>query len=177
MMSLDSRNLRSTLGLFATGVTVIATGTDGDVHAMTANAFSSLSLDPPLVVFCPSKTAKMVDALEKTRNFTINILRDDQDALSSFFAGMWKTPVPPAFKFSTWEGRPRLEGCIASFACTLEHLLDGGDHWIVVARVLALHQDPEPRLPLLFYSGRYRQLAPEPAPMTTFEQVFYDPWG
>jgi flavin reductase (DIM6/NTAB) family NADH-FMN oxidoreductase RutF len=176
-MPLDPRLFRSTLGLFATGVTVVASGTGADVHAMTANAFSSLSLDPPLVLFCPSKKANMVTALEKTRGFSVNILREGQEALSSFFAGMWKAPDPPPFHFADWEGGPRLEGCVAALGCALEHLLEGGDHWIAVGRVLALHQGPAPRHPLLFYAGKYRQLDPDPAPTTAFEQVFYDPWA
>lgn len=176
-MSLDSRLFRSTLGLFATGVTVVATGAGDNFHAMTVNAFSSLSLDPPLVLFCPSKKAKMAELLPDTRGFSINLLRTDQQPLSNFFAGMWKEPEPPIFRFLDWEGGPRLENGLASIGCTLEHLLEGGDHWIAVGRVVALHLGAEPRRPLLFYSGKYRELEPDPTPATAFEQVFYDPWG
>jgi len=176
-MSFDARLLRSTLGLFATGVTVIATGADDDVHAMTANAFTSLSLDPPLVLFCPGKKARMVKLLEQMRRFSINILREDQDALSRFFAGMWQGAEPPEFRFSAWEGSPRLEGCVAAFVCQLEHLLDGGDHWIVVGRVLSVYQGPAPRCPLVFYAGKYHQLASAVVEVPASELVFHDPWG
>lgn len=196
-MALDPRLFRNTLGLFATGVTVIVAQAGDEVHAMTANAVSSLSLDPMLVLFCPAKKAHLAQSLEAITGFSINVLREDQEALSTYFAGGWKQPAPPPFRLVPWESAPqsdasasvarapRLEGCLASLGCELHQVLDGGDHWIVIGRVVALHQGIEPRKPLLFFGGKYRNVdftetghpapdlanvADEPA------HIFYDPW-
>ena len=181
--SINPREYRNTIGLFATGVTVIAVVHDDDeLHAMTANAITSLSLDPPLVVFGLAKRARMVDELKRANGFAINILREDQQPLSDYFAGRRSGPQPPHFRFVAWQGGPRLEGCIAAVGCRLEACLEGGDHFIIVGRVIGLYQAPEPHRPLLFYAGTYRHLDPEavPAPDLTDEtmpvQIFYDPW-
>ena len=182
-MIIDPRAFRTTLGQFATGVTVVVAQAGEEVHAMTANAVSSLSLDPPLVIFCPAKKAHMAQSLDKTTGFSVNILRDDQQALSTFFAGAWKEPTPPPFRFVPWEGAPRLEGCLAALGCELHQVVDGGDHWIVIGRVVVLHQGMEPRRPLLFYGGKYAradQKESAPAPdfgfVDTPVHIFYDPW-
>jgi flavin reductase (DIM6/NTAB) family NADH-FMN oxidoreductase RutF len=87
----------------------------------------------------------------------------------------------PAFDFEPWVGTPRLQGCAAALACRVEEQMPGGDHWIVLGRVLAVHQGPEPRTPLVFYGGKYRRLAPVEAPAPDLAadvpvQIFYDPW-
>src|SRR5450631_4726898 len=128
----DPKSFREALGLFVTGVAVIATRIDGQVHAMTANAVSSLSLDPMLVLFCPAKKARFSQLLPRMSGFSINFLRDEQEALSTYFAGGWKETVPPSFRFVTADGLPRLEGCLASLICTKRDLHDGGDHWLVI---------------------------------------------
>lgn len=180
--SVDARAFRNTIGLFASGVTVVAARHSGHLHAMTANSITSLSLDPPLVVFGVGKRAHMVEELRQAAAYAINILREDQQALSSYFAGKWTGEAPPAFRFLPWEGGPRLEGAIAAVGCTIQDWLEGGDHWIVVGRVVALYQAPEPRRPLLFYAGTYRHLDAESAPAPELDedqppiQIFYDPW-
>ncbi len=180
--ALDPREFRNTLGLFATGVTVVAAQHGSHVHAMTANAISSLSLDPPLVILGVSKQAKMAAELDPGQPFSINILREEQQALSNYFAGRPPEAGPPQFDFDQWESTPRLQDCLAALACTVDAQLEGGDHWLIVARVRAIHRGAEPRQPLLFYGGAYRGLAPEaaPAPDLTGEalpiQIFYDPW-
>lgn len=183
-MTLDPRAFRNTTGLFATGITVVVTQVGDEVHAMTANAVSSLSLDPMLVLFCPGKKAHMAQSLEQTTGFSLNILRDDQQALSTYFAGGWEEPAPPPFRFVPAESAPRLEGCLASIMCEKNQLIDGGDHWIVIGRVVALHQGIEPHRPLLFYSGQYRSVdfaegAPAPDLTNVVDEpahIFYDPW-
>jgi flavin reductase (DIM6/NTAB) family NADH-FMN oxidoreductase RutF len=92
----DARRFRDTIGLFATGVAVVVVRTDREVLAMTVNAVSSVSLDPMLVMFCPGKKSKMARHLTSLSGFTINILRHDQQALSTYFAGGWKEPTPDA---------------------------------------------------------------------------------
>ena len=174
--------MRDTLALFATGVTVVAAQHGDHVHAMTANAVTSLSLRPALVILCVSKQAKMAAELELGSPFSINILREDQQAMSNFFAGQWLDTLPPPFHFDPWEQTPRLHGCSAALACRVDSQLEGGDHWIVVGRVRATYRATETPDPLVFYAGKYRRLAPQeaPAPDLTDEtmpiQIFYDPW-
>lgn len=162
-MTLDPRAYRNTIGLFATGVTVITTAANGEVHGMTANAVASLSLDPMLLLVSVGKKAHMAGLLQTTSTFTVNILRADQESLSTFFAGVWKEPTPPPFQFVAWDAQPqmgatRIADALAAIACVKQEILEGGDHWIVIGRVVALHQGELPRSPLLFYGGRYYQL-------------------
>ena len=159
-MAIDIRAFRQTVSQFVTGVTVIATEVDGEIRAMTANAFTSLSLDPPLVLFCAGKTSKTGQLVHAAEGFSVNILRQDQQALSTYFAGAWDQASRPPFHFVAWDGGPRLEGCAAALGCAIHAIVEGGDHWIVVGRVLALHHGVEPRHPLVFFSGRYGSLAP-----------------
>ncbi len=182
-MKVDPRQYRQTIGLFATGVTVVATEVEGEIHAMTANAITSVSLEPVLLLVCVGKKARMAAYLAETRLFSINILRREQQSLSNYFAGSWKEETPPPFRFVHWEGGPRLEGALAALGCRRAQILDGGDHWIVIGEVIALHRGIEPHQPLLFYKGRYAQLDPAPqprAPDLGFNEepvlVFYDPW-
>lgn len=160
--AVDPRDFRDTLGLFTTGVAVVAIRDDEGVHAMTASAVSSLSIEPPLVLFCPARTASLVRNLDRTSGFSINFLREDQHALSSYFAGAWRDAAPPPFRFVAAAGAPRLEGALASLGCELERILDGGDHLIVLGRVLTLHRGVMPRRPLLFFGGQYRSIGIEP---------------
>ncbi len=180
--SVDTRTFRNTIGLFATGVTVVAAMHGDHLHAMTANSIASLSLEPPLVVFGVGKRAHLVEELRQSETFAINVLGEDQQALSSYFAGKWIGAEPPAFRFLPWEGGPRLDGAVAAIGCTVYDWLEGGDHWIVIGRVVALYQAPEPRRPLLFYAGTYRRLDAEATPAPDLDedqppiQIFYDPW-
>jgi len=181
--SIDTKAFRQTIGLFPTGVTVVATESHKEIHAMTANAFTSLSLDPLLVLLCLGKQTRMAEMLVQEKDFTINLLRDDQRALSTFFARGWKEPQPPPFRFVPWEGRPRLEGCLAALGCSCQQKIEGGDHWIVIGEVASLHVGVEPHLPLVFYASRYAQLgqadtaaAPDLGWIETPVHVYYDPW-
>jgi 3-hydroxy-9,10-secoandrosta-1,3,5(10)-triene-9,17-dione monooxygenase reductase component len=159
-MSIDSRTFRQTVGQFVTGVTVIALDVNGAVRAMTANSFTSLSLDPPLVLFCVGKDTRMGQLIESATGFSVNILQQDQQHLSTYFAGGWKHETPPPFTFETWDGGPRLVGSAAALGCAIETIYEGGDHWIVIGRVLALYRDEHATAPLVFCAGRYTALAP-----------------
>jgi 3-hydroxy-9,10-secoandrosta-1,3,5(10)-triene-9,17-dione monooxygenase reductase component len=159
---IDSRAFRQTVGQFATGVTIIATEFDGVIRALTANSFTAVSLDPPLVLFCVGKATKTGQVIHQVKGFAVNILQRDQQDLSTYFAGGWTQPLPPDFTFLEWEGGPRLDGCAAAVGCSIHAIHDGGDHWIVVGRVLALHGNACSS-PLLFHGSRYACLG------TTFE--------
>src|SRR5262245_24747326 len=152
---IDSRAFRQTVGQFVTGVTVIAADIDGSIRAMTANSFTSLSLDPPLVLFCVGKHTKMGQLIESARGFSVNILQQNQLPLSTYFAGGWKDDTPPSFAFCEWEGGPRLEGSAAALGCSIHAIYEGGDHWIVIGYVLALYLDQNGVSPLVFCGGRY----------------------
>ena len=157
-MAIETKLLRQTVGRFLTGVTVIACDIGDEVQAMTANSFTSLSLDPPMILFCPGKSTKSGQQVTQFRNFSVNFLREDQQALSNYFAGSWREPVPPPFNFIKQAGIPRLEGCLASLLCTVHQVHEGGDHLIVVGNVQGLYQGIEPFRPLAFYLGRYALL-------------------
>jgi len=150
--------------MFATGVTAIAAGQEDYLHIMTANAVTSLSLDPLLLLFCVSKDARMSKHLRDYPTFSVNILRQDQADLSPYFAGFWKGEEPPHFDLTPWHGTARLEGCLASVCCEMTEMLEGGDHWIVVGRAIDVWIGENPVDPLIFYGGQYRELDLTPPP-------------
>jgi flavin reductase (DIM6/NTAB) family NADH-FMN oxidoreductase RutF len=154
-MTIDSRVFRQTAGRFVTGVTVVALEIEGGVRAITANSFTSLSLDPPLVLFCLGKETKAGQSIQEAAGFSVNILQMNQLPLSIYFSGAWKDADAPPFTFVTWEGGPRLEGCAGALGCEVQDIHEGGDHWIVVGRVVALYIPDGEITPLLFYGGRY----------------------
>jgi len=158
-MSIDPRHFRQTVGQFVTGVTVIAMEVDGSIRALTANSFTSLSLNPPLVLFCLGKGTKAGQLIQDVVEFSVNILSQEQQSLSSYFAGAWKEETPPPFSFTRAEGGPRLDGSVAALGCRVEAVHEGGDHWIVVGRVLSIYRSEPAAAPLVFCAGRYAALA------------------
>ncbi len=180
----DLRAFRRTMGLLATGVTVVAAQTFDGLVGMTANAVTSVSLDPLLVLVCVDHKARIHPHLVVDRPFSINFLRDDQEVLSRFFAGGWRDRPDPEFRFTAWAETPLLVGALAALRCIVDRLFDGGDHDIVIGRVIDLYEGPQPWNPLLFYAGRYRRLAPLTSPAAPPEQwgpegvtIYYDEWG
>ncbi len=159
-MSLDSRELRFALGNFPTGVTVITSVTDsGELLGATANSFSSVSLDPALVLFSLDRGAFSLDAYQKAGVFAVNILSLDQQELSSRFAralgDKWE-----GIEYETWEtGSPIFPGTLATFDCRVWNTYDGGDHVIFVGEVLQMSRDAN-AAPLIFFRGQYGALAP-----------------
>ncbi len=178
--AVDPKEFRRVMGLFATGVTVVTAASEEGVHGMTANAVMSVSLDPLLVCVSVDRRARLNRFLDASRGFAINILADDQQALSQFFAGLWQGPAPE-YQVEAWVGGPRLRGCLASIGCAVDAVLDGGDHRLFVGRVLAVHRGDGHPSPLLFFGGRYHRLPePERAPRDPVEvwrpeevQIFY----
>lgn len=171
------------ISLFATGVTVITTHGDGQPHGMTANAFTSLSANPQQIIFCLAKKAKMCGFIMVGSRFTINVLREEQEAISNHFAGATRESISPDFRFVEWEGGPRIEGALAAVGCEVSALHEGGDHWIVVGSVLNTLRGIEPHKPLVYFNRRYHRIedASTQAPGrydldNGGEQMFYDPW-
>ena len=156
-MAFDSKLQRKILGNWATGVTVVTTDGVAGSHGLTANAVTSLSLDPPLLLVAVDKRAATLDYLKHNGCFAVNILRLDQEDISRRFA----TPGPKDFSdlaIKTAEtGSPVLADCLAFLDCRVTEILPGGDHEIFVGEIVAgEYQGGDP---LLYFSGSYRRLA------------------
>lgn len=153
--SFDDARMRQIMGHFATGVTIV-TAVDGDEPVgLTAQSFTSLSLNPPLILFCPGKTSSTWPRIEKAGSFCVNILGEAQEAICRTFAASGTDK----FANVTWTpsdttGAPVLDDVLAWVDCTLESQHDAGDHVIVVGRVVDLSMEQEGK-PLLFYRGGF----------------------
>jgi flavin reductase (DIM6/NTAB) family NADH-FMN oxidoreductase RutF len=150
---------KRTLGLWPSGVTVITTLREGTPHGMTASSFSSLSLEPPLVLVSLDQKCRLHQFLPGTRRYGVSILAKDQDALSTHFAGRHNENL--RIPWIEAEGLPFLDGAIAHLACDVHEIFPGGDHMIYVGRITHVQVWPE-REPLLFHSGKYRVLEEMP---------------
>lgn len=154
----DQRTLRDALGCFATGVTVV-TCFDGDgiPFGITANSFTSVSLDPPLLLVCVHKQATCAAALTAGDHFAVNVLQTGQQPASIRFS----TRQRDRFGNKDWSpgefGAPVLRGSLSVFECERQSVHDGGDHHILIGKVLKASFDPTLD-PLLYFRGRYRRL-------------------
>ena len=157
-MSFDGRELRDALGRFATGVCVI-TVLDEQQQAlgMTANSFSSVSLDPPLVLWALQNSSEHYAAFSSPRYFAINILSSEQQSHSNQYAKKGQHDFDPADYRIGKYGAPIMRHALVTFECELETTHEGGDHIIIVGRVKEMQEKPSGE-PLLFYCGRYREL-------------------
>jgi flavin reductase (DIM6/NTAB) family NADH-FMN oxidoreductase RutF len=156
-MTVDPREYRRTIGLFATGVTVITAEAQGRIHGMTANSVTSVSLDPLLLLVCIDRRATMCLLIRTAGRFAVNILAEGQEALSRHFAGR---PVEGLdVRFGRLAGTPVVPGALAQLVCGVHELLDGGDHVIVIGAVEAIQRTPDVAPPLLYFAGGYCRLA------------------
>jgi 3-hydroxy-9,10-secoandrosta-1,3,5(10)-triene-9,17-dione monooxygenase reductase component len=151
----DTPRFRQVLGHFATGITVVTASDDDGAVGFTCQSFSSLSLDPPLVVFAPSKQSSSWPRIKGAGHFAVNILSEDQEDVCRRFA----TPGIDKFAGQGWRaapatGAPILDGVLAWIDCTIEAEHDGGDHLLVAGRVHGLEIVHEGK-PLLFFRGGY----------------------
>jgi flavin reductase (DIM6/NTAB) family NADH-FMN oxidoreductase RutF len=152
-------DFRAALGAFATGVTVITTRGVDHPYGMTANAFSSVSLDPPLVLVCVISGTTGAETIERNGVFAVNILGAHQEPLSHYFASRDRPAGAEAFReipqSTAVTGSPILDGAAGYVDCRLDAAHEAGDHQIFIGEVVALGVDPEVP-PLLFHNGRYR---------------------
>ena len=156
-MAIEKNELRRVMGHFATGVTVITTRSeDGKPFGLTANAFSSVSLDPPLLLVCVDKKAESYPYFEQSKVFTVNILSDDQETISRRFAVSGGVKFDGVAYHMGANGAPILEGSLAYMECTLYASYEGGDHTVYLGEVQ--QAETVERKPLLFYRGGYREL-------------------
>lgn len=156
---LDPFQMRRVLGEFATGV-VVVTGDDGDQPlGFACQSFASVSLDPPLVLFCPASTSLSWRRIARTGRFAVNVLAADQQDVSARFGRSGGDKFAD-LAWSPTEWGPALDGTLASVMCRIEDIHRAGDHEIVVGRVQCLvthREDP----PLLFFRGSYDLTSPE----------------
>lgn len=152
--SFTPRDFRDSMGLFATGIAIATTSCDGERVGVTVNSFASVSVDPPLVLFSVARTLRSFAFFERAEGFTINVLRQDQKDLSSRFAR------PGEDKWSGVDSRPGAHGgvvicpSLASFDCQTHQRYDGGDHLILVGRVVALESTAVCE-PLIYFRSAY----------------------
>jgi flavin reductase (DIM6/NTAB) family NADH-FMN oxidoreductase RutF len=160
-MNLTASEFRKAMGCFATGVTIVTVDLDGEVHGMTANAFASVSLDPMLVLVCVDHTTRTRAHLHARKRFGINVLCEDQRAISEYYARPERdhehAEEEAGARFEqTKHGTPMLQGSLAYLECRLHSAQDAGDHTIFIAEVEdVIVREGEP---LLFFRGKYRKV-------------------
>jgi flavin reductase (DIM6/NTAB) family NADH-FMN oxidoreductase RutF len=171
MTGINPRQLRDACGQFGTGVTVITTHCDGHDHGMTANAFMSVSLDPPLVAISIANTAKMLPNIRKSRRFAVSILAEGMEDLAWHFAGKPKPNVGELFERHA--DLPVIADAAAFFVTELADEIHAGDHSIFLGRVHGMSLSHR-RKPLLFFRGRFGGLADAQAAPLVLENPAYD---
>ena len=151
----DTKRLRDAFGCFGTGVTLVAALDEaGAPVALTANSFSSVSLEPPLLLFCIDRRSRRLPAFERAEAWGVSVLHAGQEAISVGFA---RGGVEFDLLWTAVEGAPVLADAMASFACVRHAVHDAGDHLIFIGRVLQLSFDPT-QDPLIYFQGRYRSV-------------------
>jgi len=163
---IDGDQFRRLLGYFPTGVTVVTTidRREGrpEPWGTTVNAFSSLSLDPPLILVAVGRERSIHPIIHTERTFAVNILAENAQGLSDCFAGAPVTPSRAEFCGAAHHagslGMPILDDAVAAFECRLESVHDAGDHSIFIGRVESAEDIRRPALPLLYFRGRYLRI-------------------
>jgi flavin reductase len=159
---------RQAMGSFPTGVTVVTVACDdGDMHGMTVNSFTSVSLDPMLVLVCLSQASRGLGLIERAGAFAVNVLAAGQQDISRRFADRHRPAGPSMFDGVPFDrgitGCPVLAGAAASLDCRLRQSHRAGDHLIVLGEVVALVHRPQLE-PLVFHAGAYKALESRPVP-------------
>ena len=157
-MSIDKDTYRRVAGSFASGVTIITTGLEGNYHGMTASSFSSLSLEPSLILVCVDLAAATLGAIDATGAFVVNILAEDQEDISRQFASRGAHNLD-RIEFELGElGIPLLQGSLAHFECRVARRHIEGDHVILVGEVVDGDIADGRNDPLVYFRGSYRRL-------------------
>lgn len=150
---------RNVLGAFPTGVTVVTTRDDaGNLYGVTASSFNSVSLDPPLILWSIGKASSSYQAMINATYWNVHVLAEDQDLVSATFAKSSDDKFATVEYSEGLHGAPVIAGCAALLQCQIEHQYEGGDHVILVGRVLDFTDFG--KQPLVFGRGRYARLAP-----------------
>jgi flavin reductase (DIM6/NTAB) family NADH-FMN oxidoreductase RutF len=158
-----SEEFRRACGRFATGVTIASViDANGAPHGLTVNSFTSVSLDPPLVLICLGHAVTTIDAFRSSGHFGINVLAEGQRALSDRFARKGQDRFDGLEWYRGESGVPLLPGVLAAIECRVRERITCGDHDIFIGEMVRV--EITDGNPLLYYAGRYRHLAPEPHP-------------
>ncbi len=158
-MTFDSRAFRTALGCFPTGIAVMtAAGPDSHI-GITVNSFTSVSLNPPLVLWCIHKDSHRYRAFAKAPGFTVSILGSGHKAVSARLAGAGEHSLDGIELIPTELGPPALADSLAVFECALESVQEAGDHAILLGRVLRFARHDGAGAPLVYFQGRYGALA------------------
>ena len=157
--ALDALEYRRVVGRFATGVTVVTSHLGREHHAMTCSSFTSVSLDPVLVLFCPEKVARFHDVVLAAGQWAVSVLGQSQEPASRLFARRGRTLTDQfagvAHSYGPLTGAVVLEGALALLECRTISTTDAGDHTVVIGEVLGLGVPDPNAAPLLYYEGRY----------------------
>lgn len=160
MSDVNPDDFKGALGSWAAGVTVVTTKVDGLVYGITVSSFSSLSIDPLLVLVCLANTNRLPSMIQQSGHFAVSILADDQASVSQYFARPGREPIPAFEEFGTieWQtGSPIVDNAIAHLDCEVHQLLPGGDHTIAIGRVVGAAYRAD-RKPLLYFRRGYRSI-------------------
>ena len=154
---IDKAQFCRTCAKFPTGVTIVTVlDAGGSPHGMTASSFTSVSLDPPLVLVCVDHRAKVLEHLRQSEHLAINVLSEGQHELSAHFARRGQNRFDGVEWYAGHEGVPLIPGVLASLECRMHRLVDAGDHAILIAEVLNVsHRDGQP---LVYYGSGYHKL-------------------
>jgi 3-hydroxy-9,10-secoandrosta-1,3,5(10)-triene-9,17-dione monooxygenase reductase component len=158
----DSSSFRTVMGRFATGVTIVTVSNNGKPHGMTVNAFSSVSLDPTLILICLERQTLTAAVIRQTGTFAINILTSRQKRLAEIFS----EANNEASRFDnvsyglSAQGLPVLKDTLGYLECVLRDEYDGGDHFIFIGEVVGLSLEKDSNAPLLYYKSDYTTLNP-----------------
>ena len=159
MSDFSSLDFRSALGHFATGVCLVtAVDKAGKPQTVTVNSFSSVSLEPPLVLWSVQKDSDVYDLFCAAEAFAIGVLTRDQESHSSYYAQKDCHLLADEHFLPGDNGAPLIRDALVNFECTLQEAIDGGDHTILLGRVTRLVPGKADAAPLVFYAGEYRSL-------------------
>lgn len=169
-VSFTAREFRDALGLFPTGVAVVtAIDAHGRPAGITVNSFTSVSLDPPLILVAIARTSRNFDLLSAAPHFAVNLLREDQRQVATAFASTQADRFAQVRHRAAHGGSPVLEPHLVSFECETHARHDGGDHVLLLGRVVKINLEAAaPLRPLLYFRGQYRELSEQHAEIAPF---------
>ena len=150
MSQIDTREFRNACGRFATGITIVSTEVDGEIHGMTANGFMSVSLEPPLILVSVGKKARSHDLIAQSMSYGVSVLTEDQEAYSNHFAG--RPDENLEIPWETLDGNPVIKGTLAQISAKVVDAHEAGDHTLYIAEVTSFNYG-EGRPVLYYYTG------------------------
>lgn len=161
-MSVSTDAFKEALSRWASGVSVVTTNEGGQLYGITVSSFSSLSLDPPLILACLNKSSRLVEMISQSERFAVSVLAASQEQVSNSFASRGRVPTGDIAELgAVWAPLelPVIDGALAWMACALHTTFEEGDHVVVVGRVEAASVSEEAE-PLLYFNRSYRGLSP-----------------